>query len=308
MKTTKITLGLLILNILGVTLSSFSQYAPMLKENCEWYTHSWFEISYNETFQIIGDSTINDTTYKKIGSYPTGINPTFYNIHLVREDTITRKIYRRANRMEYLLYDFTLQPGDTFTIKRTDGWFVHDLVLDSISNTLHNITDNFLQTDIENMRVYYFHDPFFAFIDNVVWIEGIGSLAGLLHSDQSWNGGVTGETLLCHYNENSVRDFHYVYYEEPNPCESVVSSIGNIETQNPVKISPNPSTDGLYRIEGQDMKSIEVFNSSGNKVLFLNSAIKDNTAINLSKYPAGMYFMRIVFTNDQSLVHKLIKL
>lgn len=308
MKTTKITLGLLILNILGVTLSSFSQYAPTLKENCEWYTHSWFEFSYNETFQIIGDSTINDTTYKKIGSYPTGTIPTFYNINLVREDINSRKIYRRANGIDYLMYDFSLQQGDTFTIKRMDGGSLHKLVLDSITNTLFNNTVNFLETDIENMRVYYFHDPASTYIDNVVWIEGIGSLTGLIYSDQSWNGGIWGETLLCHYNENSIRDFHYIYYEEPSPCESYLSSNGNLETQNLVKISPNPSTDGLYRVEGQNIKSIEVFNSSGNKVLFLSSDIRDNSGINLSTYPAGMYFIRIVFTNEQHLVNKIIKL
>lgn len=106
MKKMKITQSLLILSILGISFSSYAQYVPTLREGCEWYTYSWFEISYNTTFQILGDSTINDTTYKKIISFPTGVTPLHFNTDLVREDTNSKKIYRRANDIDYLMYDF----------------------------------------------------------------------------------------------------------------------------------------------------------------------------------------------------------
>ena len=307
MKTLKITLSLLILNILGISFISFSQYAPTLRDNSEWYTYSWFEISYNTTFQIMGDSTINDTIYKKVISFPTGVTPLISNTDLIREDIDSKKIYRRANGIDYLMYDYSLQQGDTFTVQRMDGGFLPNLVLDSITSTLSNNTGNFLQTDIETMRVYYFHDPEFAFIDNVIWIEGIGSLAGLIYSDQSGNGGNNGETLLCHYNENSLRDFHYIYYEEPNPCESIVG-INNLEILNRVKIFPNPSIDGFCRVEGRDIKSIEIYNSSGSIISSSNFPIHNIAEINLSKSPEGMYFVRIVFNDFNSSVIKFIKI
>lgn len=307
MKKMKITQSLLILSILGISFSSYAQYVPTLREGCEWYTYSWFEISYNTTFQILGDSTINDTTYKKIISFPTGVTPLHFNTDLVREDTNSKKIYRRANDIDYLMYDFSLQLGDTFTIQRMDGGFLHNLVLDSITGNLYNKTGNFLQTDIENMRVYYFHDPEFAFIDNVIWIEGLGSLAGLIYSDQSWNGGNNGETLLCHYDENSFRDFHYIYYDEPNPCESIVG-INNSEILKRVKIFPNPSIDGFCRIEGRDIKSIEIYNSSGSMISGSNFSITDIAEINLSKSPGGVYFIRIMFNDSNSSVIKVIKI
>jgi hypothetical protein len=172
---------------------------------------------------------------------------------------------------------------------------------------LYNKTGNFLQTDIENMRVYYFHDPEFAFIDNVIWIEGLGSLAGLIYSDQSWNGGNNGETLLCHYDENSFRDFHYIYYEEPNPCESIVG-IDNSEILKIVKIFPNPSIDCFCRIVGRDIKSIEIYNSSGSMISGSNFSITDIAEINLSKSPGGVYFIRIMFNDSNSSVIKVIKI
>lgn len=307
MKRAKITYCLLLAGILGIPFGSFSQYTPTLNENSEWYSYSWFEVSYNETFQITGDSIVNDTIYKKLASFPTGSTPSFYETSLVREDIASKRIYRRANGLDFLMYDFSLQTGDTFKIKRPDGGYLHHLVLDSISDTLYNTTVNFLQTNIGNRKVYYFHDTEYAFIDNVVWIEGIGSLAGLLYSDESWNGGHTGQTLLCHYNEQGNRDFHYIYYEEPNPCESIVS-VDNLGTEKKVKISPNPSTDGIFSIEGKGIRAIEIYNASGSLLNTLDISITDMGKINLSKYPKGIYFIRVLFRNQTSSVSKVVKI
>lgn len=306
MKNMKIILGILILTILGFSLSSYSQYTQTIKENCEWYTYSWFEISYNLTFQIIGDSIINDTTYKKLGSFPTGQPPSNFHIDIVREDSVLKSIYRRANGIDYLMYDFSLEPGDTFTVKRMDGGFLHNLLLDSITSTLYNNTGNILETNIDNMKVFYFHDPEFTYIDNVIWIEGIGSLTGLIYSDLSWNGGNNGETLLCHYNEHGNRDFHFIYNEEPFPCQSTVG-INTIETQNKLKISPNPSMNGIFRLEGRDIKSLEIYNSSGRILSNVDFIIDESASIDLSNNPNGVYFIRVIFKNGISTVSKLIK-
>lgn len=302
----KITFGILVLTIFGLSLSSYSQYNQTLKENSEWYTYSWFEISYNTAFHIIGDSVINDTTYKKLGSFPTGQPPSNFHIDLVREDSVSKSIYRRANGIDYLMYDFTLEPGDTFSIKRMDGGFLHNLLLDSITNTVYNNTGNLLETNIDNMRVFYFHDPEFTYIDNVIWIEGIGSLTGLIYSDLSWNGGNNGETLLCHYNELGIRDFHFIYNEEPFPCQSVVG-INEIETENKIKISPNPSMTGIFKLGGQDIKSVSCYNSVGKLISNTDFDNNETITIDLSNNPNGVYFIRVLFMDKTLTFNKIMK-
>lgn len=132
-------LTIFIINTIGFTLSASSQYVPMLRANCEWYTYSWFEISYNTTFKISGDSIVNDTTYKKLISFPTGNSGGYNQIDLVREDTNSRTVYRRANNKDYLLYNYNLQVGDTFLVKNPEwGNAQYHVLLDSITDTLYN--------------------------------------------------------------------------------------------------------------------------------------------------------------------------
>ncbi|MDD2387711.1 MAG: T9SS type A sorting domain-containing protein, partial [Bacteroidales bacterium] len=69
---------------------------------------------------------------------------------------------------------------------------------------------------------------------------------------------------------------------------------------NKISITPNP-TNGLINISGQGINNITIFDNIGKELISTK-----NTNIDLSKYPAGMYFVKIS-ANNEIITKKLIK-
>jgi len=68
-----------------------------------------------------------------------------------------------------------------------------------------------------------------------------------------------------------------------------------------IQIYPNPASD-IVHIKSDKVKSVNVFNMVGQKV-----AGSDSSEINISALPKGIYILRIVTTDHQSVSKKLIK-
>ena len=143
-KLLKITLLFSVL-FAGITTDTYSQYQQSYKGNPQWYTYSWFEISYNTQYQFLSDTIVNDTIYKKLINFPTNYVGSYFQMDLVREDTINRTIYQRLNSTDFIIYDFNLSVGDTFHYVNPQ-WInvTFNLVLDSITDGLAPNKSDFL--------------------------------------------------------------------------------------------------------------------------------------------------------------------
>jgi hypothetical protein len=291
----------------GITNSTYSQYQPSFNGNPQWFTYSWFEISYNTQYQFAGDTIINDTTYKKLTNFPTNNVGSYFQMDLVREDTINRTIYQRLNSTDFIIYDFNLNVGDTFHYVNPQ-WInvTFNLVLDSITDTVYNSFGQYMEINLFPKKVFYFHDAENIMDNNIIWIESIGSLAGPLYSFRDWQGGNEGETLLCHYDENETRDFHYIYNFEQNPCEGFVG-IDEPDKAETVTVFPNPISKGKLNIDGQNIKSIKIFGSFGNVVPCLVLKSGNRFEISIENEPTGVYFILVTFGNNESTIKKIIK-
>jgi len=110
-----------------------------------------------------------------------------YHPGYLREDTLTGKVYFYDHHEdeEGLLYDFGTVEGETVTINNcfTD-YGSATMQCSHIDSTLING---------EYKKVFHF--------GNITWIEGVGSLFGLLYSEISGYPGGGHELLCCSYND-----------------------------------------------------------------------------------------------------------
>jgi hypothetical protein len=102
----------------------------------------------------------------------------------VREDTISKKVYKRNGAYEYLLYDFDLSIGDTFDFGA--GYVATVINIDSIL------------TNEGYRKTITLESPF----NIMVWAEGIGNLANPLNPSEEYDYDL--ESILCYYENNEL--------------------------------------------------------------------------------------------------------
>lgn len=297
-----IILILLIIPTLGI-----SQYLPMLNQGSEWYHYFWFEASCNHHLVVDGDTIINNIEYKKIINQGDLCNYPYYTF--AREDTINKQVYYHySDTTEIMIYDFSLTEGDT--LRSTFQYSEFDMVLDSISVHLPQYSPCFLPPEvyINEPRIFYLSHVNCLHCDQIIWIEGIGNISNPFYSFESWTAGSLGNALLCHFDETGFRDYHYVYCEEPEPCQGPIVSTDEVEKETLIKFYPNPFSDKVYLEVADDVdfiNSIEFYNSEGLLIRRESEILSQN--INLSRFNSGLIYVVIRTKNGKVITKKLIK-
>jgi len=237
-----------------------------------------------------GDTVINSINYRIIREKYLGFyygscgNKVFYHTTYIREDTISNKVFLFKNGKDTLLYDYTLQVGDTIK-----GWHANPFS----DNMVIQIDTIFLRNKFR--RVWYFD-----VINNIGIVEGYGTIGrGVKASLFFFGVGPYTETRLtclddtlgpivyqplyfntqCFpYSVNDINDSsqHFSFY--PNPAQDVL----HIETT-----LPN-STFVIYDITGKQMRQTE-----------LKGTIAQ---IDISSLPAGLYVCGI--QHPEKTLHK----
>ncbi len=275
-------------------------YIPLFDTNKVWYSVQaeefggwWVEklfVDYNDNIL-----NVNDTLYYKLNYLDTKGGYCCY-----REDTIAQKIYERSNPdyPETLIYDFSLLEGDSMYISAYSVPGVW-LYLDSTKTV--NVFG------IER-KIYYLKN--FNWGCNVIWIEGIGSLAGLVHSasDPSWDSlNFQAAYLTCVY-ENNTNSIYQSEYGALWGCsfENCPYSIDE-NVKKSFSIFPNPITDQLtIHSDKFTIEKIEILDLTG-KIVYSNSQFTNQLIIELTNCPSGIYFIKIQSEN-YTITQKIIQL
>jgi hypothetical protein len=194
-------------------------------------------------------------------------------------DSADRVFYMdKEEDSEKLLYDFTLETGDTITVEGGMGYPV---------SSITTLPDGRKQYQLDIMTVH-------CGSANTI-IEGIGWLGGLLEGNScSGHPGVRGSYLVC-YSENG----EVVYLTEqsrcyqPIACEDIVVSIDN-----PVKLkSPEVVLldGGKLSIRVPDHETdtwnIEIYNTSGQLSFYKRSGI--SAPVDISMLEKGVYVLKL---------------
>lgn len=241
-----------------------------------------------------GDTLINALSYVKIKKmeYPNLNDITVFPTYTgaIRQDTINKKIYivLSDSTTERILYDFSLQVGDTVNS------VLHELASDCFGfNTETIVSIDSIQVNGNYHRVFHFQGSCTG-SNGGSYIEGIGSDFGLLFPNRM-------DEMESHLSCLKVNNQTY-YPSSTTACE-LVASVNNLKENQKFNIFPNPTyetlTISLY--ENTEKTDCIVFDNAGKEINRFIVSGGDNF-LNVSEIKQGNYLIKI--NNSYVKFHK----
>jgi hypothetical protein len=221
---------------------------------------------------------------------------------MVREDVNAKKVYTRnfldgnPTGPEKILYDFSLEEGEVISLQRkclTSAW--HEYYVDSIRIREYSGIGR---------RTFYLniHLPN---TPSIIWIEGIGSIAGIPFSADEGSIWSCDELMCCYFNSELL-------YQSQNGalygCSFEYVDINDIKQENQVKLHPNPVID-ISKIEFDNPKNepvlLKIYNMLG-ICIFETQTSGREVSISKSDFAKGMYLFYLQKNNQIFYTNKFI--
>ena len=243
----------------------------------------WPPFENNYSIIISGDTLINGLLYQKL----TIVNPLWYK-GSIRQDTINRKVFiiPPAAATEELLYDFTMQVGDT-----VKGYIENYLNTKDIVENIDTVLVG------NNYRKRWKINSGYS----IYFIEGIGSTYGLVEYSPGTIVDGPDFSISC-FRQNSIT----IYPDTITNCE-LITSVKPIEIQNnQLRIYPNPSN-GSFTIEFDEslaIKEIRLTDLLG-KIVFQQQT-DNRTKIEITNLRNEIYILTIIDKNNLLINKKII--
>lgn len=300
-----------ILFLLGITcvglpaISQTSVYHPFPDSNASW-NFSWnIYMCFNggfaeENYSIVlsGDTVIGSQTYHRLMIPYVEYNSTggCSQYHFpgyrgaVREDSLESKVYfvPPSDTAEQLLYDFTMEVGDT-----VKGYL----------STFLPGPDTVVQIDSVRVGQSYRKSWLVNSCYNITFIEGIGSSYGLLEPSPGC------ATDLPVYSLNCFRQNGQTLFPDTNSeCQliDVVPPAGRISA--PVCVFPNPSSGG-FTVDVRNCtnaEAVRITNLTGQTVY--QKTIDGKERMNIPGLPAGTYVLTVTCIDQMQTNIKIVSL
>lgn len=288
---------LIALFFFSAMLNAQNQYLPLLEDGKEWnYRIAYGNQIFTDSMSITGDTLIGGQLYKKVINDWASMD----SLLLLREDTTARQVYFLLDSTEYLLYDFSLELGDTVTIYTTlpgNG----DLNFNPFQATV-SLVDTFV--DLNNIhRKRLFLNTQMAPSNVLVgpWIEGIGGETGFVPISNNISIVLT-PNLLCAWNDG-VQIYTNDSYDS---CYYRWISVETFEKAS-FDIFPNPVVDEVViRSKTHPIQSVKLYDLRGNVLLHQqNNDNVEEVTLNISGFASGVYVLRIESTRGEISTKKL---
>lgn len=241
-------------------------------------------------------------------------------------------LYMSTDTSEFLLYDFSLQIGDTVTVASFEPYIDKICLLiaqrDSIMNIWYYldyqyISSNFydrdslktlLNGDVHRRIIVNFSHNDRHTIGNQMWIEGIGSSSGFFtHADYPEStGDIPPRNLICFQQSGDILyRTPIVVYDQDQDCYSkgLSVSIDDHDKHSSLHIYPNPSY-GIFYLDMNDLpKNLPcdgvIYNSLGQ--IMQQFTVHDRiTEIDLNPATKGIYFVKLQYKNNTVETRKII--
>lgn len=236
-------------------------------------------------------ASVGTQTYTTI-DYSNSVDENNWQLGGFFRESNKKVFFRTTTVREGLVYDFGASKGDSIHVK--NAYFGKDSFLVVVSNidTLEiagNLKKRFYISDTSGKKV----------IDT--WIEGMGSMHGLLNScytlyqdDGYWR------KLLC-FKANDELAYQHKSYDR---C-FIEGLTGNTVVENALQellIYPNPSREVIYlnpsvSLQSEKDLSFHIYQSTGS--LVLSGTIDEvSSGIDIGNMPAGIYFFMLFSRQD----------
>ena len=275
---------------LSITLSQ-----KTIDENKVWTIRSGDFTPNYHTFALkfSGDTLIDNISYKKLmHTFDSSLVNDWHRSNIfMREDSLHR-VYKYTPLNEVLIYDFSLQLGDTFAV--TDHIIPNScfLVVKRVDSVVMNNGE--LRKRISFLRS---NDPNPSQVwGDIHWIQGIGTLSNLF--ENYWDCYADNQYDLLCYIENEM---HLYSPRVFSPC--FVTPTAEVRNKE-IEIYPNPSS-GIFHIESESqIESIFIIDFTGKEMRIE----PQNNEINLDKWQNGIFLLRIRFANNEEIRKRIIKM
>jgi hypothetical protein len=293
---TKRILFYLIGNIIAFsTMAQTSIYHPLPDSNANW-NFSYFDVmsasSALYSLTITGDTAIAGHTYRKlytpfvIASPPGFLLFTSGYKGAIRQDTLLKKVFiiPPADTIEQLLYDFSLQVGDSIQGYLEFNHFHNQVVaIDSIL-----VGGNYRKRWVIGIC------PYFNLID------GIGSSYGLIGFPHC--GGEDNIDLTCFSQNNST-----LYPSGASNCNLILNN-NNISDNNLLMFYPNPFHSNCTIHLCNDYKDYElrIYDSQGVLVRVEKSIQSSKYTLERGYLSDGIYLLQLIYEKNKYLIKKFI--
>jgi len=295
---------LLLLISAFLTLSATAQrlgYQSFPDSNATWNMHYLFycmsggiaDEQYSIT--ITGDTLINSLVYHKLktpfiqGTITGGCTSTISAGYkgAIRQDIAARKVYiiPPGASSEQLLYDFTMQVGDS--VKGYIETYNGKDVVESVDTVF---------TGNRYLKRWYINHCY-----HIYFIEGIGSTYGLVEFSPGCVTDLWDISITC-FQQNGQT----VYPDTATKCNVITPVNPIIRDSNPVRVFPNPSH-GSYTVEFEEpmnINDIQLNGLAGNVIL--RQQINNQAQIKIKDLPAGIYFLSITGKDGRRTTVKII--
>lgn len=271
----------------GCYIHSVLPSIDFIEEGKQWNVRlSNFENHITEILIFNGDSIIDNVSYKKLYSSYDSLNSLNFKA-LIREEN--NKVYlRHYNQAEALIYDFNLSLGESTTIYSPEGQGFIEITVNDISWIEYEGFFRKKYTLDGNYEEY--------------WMEGIGSCFGPIYS-KVYDFIVCPDWMMtCAYNTEGQ-----IYQYQDYPCYDLETGINEIQ-ENKVVIYPNPIQSGqvLQLSNPIQMKSINIFDYSGQLIKIINHDFSNQVFIPTDEIKKGIYILKVEDINGKLQISKLI--
>lgn len=216
------------------------------------------------------DTVINTISYTRMedclsGNYLGAFRDTIGKVFYVPNDSLS----------ELLIYDFSLQAGDTV------NYYHLDYLIGGYEAVIQS-TDTWLVNGV-NRRVLY--------LDASTWIEGIGCDRGFLVSH---HGNVSSYSPLLYC--MSVNDTIQYGYSASNSgsyvsCDFFIG-LNELEKQS-VEVYPNPAKDEFRFMLSGEVDAVLLTNANGESFAMEFNSNNEEYKVSVRGSAAGMYLLRI---------------
>jgi hypothetical protein len=240
----------------------------------------YYQMKYNQFIELDGEGP-------NCGPFAIDTISSLANWATIREDTLNQKVYRYNywNDEEVLIFDFSLNQGDTF---HSD-----DLGADITVDTVYQyITED----GVERKYLGFSGEYYEGFM-----LEGIGGPQGPFNEPIWPFLWEYGGYLYCSESNDGINILY-------GPCDDFITGIDTHSGRiGKFEVYPNPFTDFIRIDCNNEIRFISLINLSG---LVIESRMIDSKTVffETSRLKSGMYFIDAIDNSKQHYRSKLIKI
>jgi len=272
---------------------SFSQaYTPMLNNS------SWNIIETNGTQEINRVINPGIDYYLNSSTYSTFIDPTISgrnNEVCLREDTSTRKVYRIIDGEDHLLYDFSLQVGDSILLDNGKYYKVS-----SITNI------NVIGGTRRRFNLIHYTGNVAGYSE--AWIEGVGSYKHPLAPFYTLGSDPEYRISCSAQNEINIYNWGIERGTSPSDCSMLLNQNNLNDLGQDLIFSPNPFKSELLITTTLNFENttLKLFNSYGQLVKEINNIHGQNIIIKRENLNSGIYLNQLIENGKLISINKII--